>query len=68
MIERDEKDAEGLALLTRRETARLLGVSVTTLERWAAGGHGPPHVKLAGSIRYPAPWLSEWVKAKAQVA
>ena len=40
-------------LLTQHETARLLGVSVRSLERWRCSGTVDlPYVKLGGVIRY----------------
>lgn len=38
-------------LLTRKDAARYLGVSVSTLARWAMQGTGPAYSK-AGQVRY----------------
>ena len=39
-------------LLTSREVAALLSVSVRSLERWRVSGIGPRFVRLNHSIRY----------------
>jgi excisionase family DNA binding protein len=38
-------------LLSEKEVARYLNVSLRTLQRWRAEGTGPPHLMMAG--RYP---------------
>lgn len=38
-------------LLTRKDAARYLGISVSTLARWAMEGTGPAYSK-AGRVRY----------------
>jgi predicted site-specific integrase-resolvase len=40
-------------LLTPRQAARKLRVSIDTLKRWRQLGVGPKHVKLGRGIRYP---------------
>ena len=39
-------------LLGERETARLLGISPRTLQRWRWAGGGPPYLKIGGRVRY----------------
>lgn len=39
-------------LITSREAARILRVSMTTIKRWRREGIGPRHTKIAGAIRY----------------
>lgn len=38
--------------LTVKQTAQIIGVSVSTLNRWRHEGKGLPYVKIEGSIRY----------------
>lgn len=38
-------------LLTRRQTAEMLAISVSTLDRWAATGIGPKPIRLHDSPR-----------------
>lgn len=55
-------------LLTRADAAEYLGVSPSTLSRWAAGRTGPPFVKLhdgeAGAVRYPSDLLAEFLESR----
>jgi excisionase family DNA binding protein len=55
-------------LLTRRQAAELLNVSMGTLARWAGERRGPPFVKLtegdAGSVRYPEDLLDEFLATR----
>lgn len=39
-------------LLTRKQAAAYLDLSVSTLARWAGLRKGPPYVKLGSSARY----------------
>ena len=48
-------------LLTSREVADLLRVSVPTLARWRASDQGPPFVQLEGSIRYQREAVQRWI-------
>ena len=52
--------------LTPREVAALTGYAVSTLAHWRVGGKGrgfgPPYVKRAGRIRYPAQELEAWMR------
>jgi transcriptional regulator with XRE-family HTH domain len=52
-------------LLTRRQAAEMLNVSMGTLARWAGERRGPPFVKLvegeAGSVRYPLDLLDDYL-------
>jgi predicted DNA-binding transcriptional regulator AlpA len=53
------------ALLTSREAARLLSVSVRSLERLRVAGIGPRHTRLANrSIRYRQQDLDAYVAAR----
>jgi predicted DNA-binding transcriptional regulator AlpA len=55
-------------LLTRVEAAEHLGVSCSTLSRWAADRTGPPFVKLhdgeAGAVRYPSDLLADFLESR----
>jgi predicted DNA-binding transcriptional regulator AlpA len=57
-------------LLTRAETAELLGVSRGTLSRWAAERIGPPFVKMGptekASVRYPEDGIEEFLAARTK--
>jgi transcriptional regulator with XRE-family HTH domain len=55
-------------LLTRADAAEYLGVSPSTLSRWAADRTGPPFIKLndgeAGAVRYPSDLLDAFVESR----
>jgi len=55
-------------LLTRAQAAEYLGVSCSTLSRWAADRQGPAFLKLhdgdAGSVRYPSDKLADFLEAR----
>lgn len=50
-------------LLTPRETADRLRVSLSWLAKARMQGDGPPFVKLGRSIRYPEGTLVQWMRA-----
>ena len=54
-------------LLTTKQLAEKLGISVATIERWRANGTPdlPPHIKLSsGSFRYNPVEIDYWLKSK----
>lgn len=54
-------------LLTRRQLATLLHVSVQTLERWALQGDGPPYIRLCGKkgrVVYRLSDVSAWLDSR----
>ncbi|MEV0947871.1 helix-turn-helix domain-containing protein [Rhodococcus sp. NPDC049939] len=51
-------------LLTRRETAELLRISVRTLDQLAATGTGPPRCPVGGSVRYRRADVLAWIDAQ----
>lgn len=58
----------GRRLLTRRQTAEILGVSQATLSRWASDRSGPPFIKLhdgdPGAVRYPSDLLDVFIESR----
>jgi hypothetical protein len=48
-------------LLTEKEVAEILVVSLPTLRRWRYRDEGPPWVKLSHLCRYPQDWLQIWL-------
>jgi predicted DNA-binding transcriptional regulator AlpA len=48
-------------LLDQRRTAKVLGLSVRTLERHRVAGTGPRFVRLGRLVRYRAVDLADWV-------
>jgi len=51
------------ALLTPKEAARLLKVSLSWLAKARMRGDGPPYIKLGRSIRYTEAGLLQWMKS-----
>lgn len=50
-------------LLDEREAARLLGMSLRTLQAWRLRREGPPFVKLGRSVRYSPAALKQFIAA-----
>lgn len=53
--------------LTRAEVAAEIGVSPTTLQRWANRRHGPPYVRIGRKVLYRAVAVQEWLVARERV-
>jgi excisionase family DNA binding protein len=51
-------------LLTQREAASILAISVRTLERLRVNGGSPKFVKVGHSVRYRPEDLERWVAAR----
>jgi excisionase family DNA binding protein len=52
------------SLVTEPEAARLLAVSVRTLQAWRVQDAGPPYVRVGRLIRYVRSSLAAWIKSK----
>ena len=48
-------------LLTEKQVARLLGVSVAAVRKWRLQQRGPLYRKLGSSVRYKSEDVSAWV-------
>lgn len=48
--------------LTRAELAAVLGVSVSTLAKWATEGRGPVHIRVGSRCLYRAGSCREWLE------
>lgn len=48
-------------LLTRVQAAEYLGVSASTLARWAMNGVGPSYAKLGNQVRYSVSVLDDFI-------
>jgi predicted DNA-binding transcriptional regulator AlpA len=49
-------------LLSQKQAARIVGLSVRTLERHRLAGTGPRYARLGRLIRYQESDLAEWVR------
>ena len=52
-------------LVTERDTAELLGVSVRTFQKWRLPGNGPRFVKLGHAVRYDLKDLEAYIERPA---
>jgi excisionase family DNA binding protein len=50
--------------LSRADAAEYLGVSVSTLARWASNNEGPPYYLLGAKARYRYSDLDEFIESK----
>lgn len=55
-------------LLTPKEAARYLNVSVSWLAKRRLAGDGPPYLKLGGAVRYSEASLQQWMKAQQRIS
>jgi predicted DNA-binding transcriptional regulator AlpA len=51
-------------LVTEPEAARILAISVRTLQAWRVQDAGPPYVRVGRLIRYVRSSLIAWVKSR----
>lgn len=57
-----------MAMITTKEAAELLGVSVWTVYHWTADGY-IPHYKLGAKLnRYDADEITQWAKKRNRAA
>ena len=52
-----------MTILTRKEVAEKLKVSIRTLEKWALQGNGPEYCKLNGAVRYTEEQLEAFINS-----
>jgi predicted DNA-binding transcriptional regulator AlpA len=58
-----------IALLTPKEAARLLKVSLSWLAKARMRGDGPPFIKISGrSIRYTDAAIAQWTKGRQRLS
>jgi predicted DNA-binding transcriptional regulator AlpA len=51
-------------LLTVKDAAAILKVSLSWLAKARMRGDGPPYIKFGKSVRYSEPALLEWLKSR----
>jgi excisionase family DNA binding protein len=57
-------DLEGL--LTMKELAAYLNVSVSTIKDWRGRGEGPPALRVGGSLRWRREDIEAWLNENAE--
>ncbi len=63
-----EKSATpSIVLLTPKEAAKLLKVSLSWLAKARMRGNGPPFLEIGRSVRYSEATLVEWIKAQQRL-
>ena len=55
-------------LLTPKQAARHLNLSVSWLAKRRLAGDGPPYVKLGGAVRYAEASILQWMKAQQRTS
>jgi predicted DNA-binding transcriptional regulator AlpA len=61
--------ASTIVLLTPKEAAKLLKVSVSWLAKARMRGDGPPYIRISGrSIRYTEAALLQWMKSRQRLS
>lgn len=60
--------APAMVLLTAKEAARLLKVSLSWLAKARMRGDGPPFIKVGRSIRYSEAALLQWMKSRQRLS
>ncbi len=56
-----------VTLLTTREAAAVLTITVSTLNAWRCRGGGPPWLKIGQCVRYDLQELKIWIDAQRQL-
>jgi predicted DNA-binding transcriptional regulator AlpA len=57
-----------MVLLTAKEAAKTLKVSLSWLAKARMRGDGPPYIKLGRSIRYTEAALIQWMKSRQRMS
>jgi predicted DNA-binding transcriptional regulator AlpA len=55
-------------MLTPKQAARHLNLSVSWLAKRRLAGDGPPYVKLGGAVRYDEATLRQWMKSQQRTS
>ena len=57
-----------MVLLTPKEAAKLLKVSLSWLAKARMRGDGPPYIRIGRSIRYAEVALVQWMKSRQRLS
>jgi len=60
--------ASSLSLLSPKEAAKLLKVSISWLAKARMNGDGPPYMRIGRSIRYSDAALLHWLKSRQRLS
>lgn len=64
----DDAVEDSSRLLHERQAARLLAISVRTLQTWRVRGGGPNFCKMGRAVRYRRHDLTSWVDARCRAS
>jgi len=62
------RNAPPNALLTAKEAAHFLRVSLSWLAKARMRGDGPPYIKVGRSIRYTEAAVTQWMKSRQRLS
>ena len=51
-------------LLTERDVARIIGLSIASIRRWRALQRGPKFIKIGVAIRYKPSDVAAWIDSR----
>ena len=57
-----------MVLLTAKEAAKILKVSLSWLAKARMRGDGPPYIRIGRSIRYAEAALIQWMKSRQRLS
>ena len=63
-----DRAATAPILLTPKQAARRLNLSVSWLAKRRLAGDGPPYIKLGGAVRYAETSLQQWMKGQQRTS
>jgi excisionase family DNA binding protein len=67
-IATQKQAAAPVVLLTPKEAAPLLKVSLSLLAKMRMRGDGPPYIKVGRLIRYPESAIAQWMKSRQRLS
>ena len=53
-------------LMTEKELAKYLNLSVAACRKWRTKGHGPKFLKLGSAVRYQRQDVDQWIATRPQ--
>ena len=65
---RPHSDGPAIVLLTPKEAARILKVSLSWLAKARMRGDGPAYMRIGRSIRYTEASLLQWMKSRQRLS
>lgn len=57
-----------ITLLSEREAAKLVSVSIRTIQQWRLRGEGPPFLKIGRAVRYSVEDIERWIETRRRTS